>query len=72
MSRKRLLSAPTSDAALHAAEACRKAAIQVLTEAPINGDAYRRAAELIGAIDALATALTGRAEVFQSKSHSVG
>jgi hypothetical protein len=67
-----MLKAVTSNAALSAAETCRKAAIQVLTEAPIDSDPYRRAAELIGAIDALAAALTGREDIFHSRPHSVG
>jgi hypothetical protein len=72
MTRNRVLSNATSQAALSAAQACRASAVQVLTEAPIDSPAYRRAAELLGAIDALAEALTGRADAFHTKPHSVG
>ena len=72
MAKKRILSAGTSTIALQAAEPCRAAAVQVLREAPISSDAYRRASELIDAIDALAAALTGHADHFHRKPHSVG
>lgn len=72
MAEKRVLSIATSEAAIAAAQACRATAVQVLTEAPIDSTAYRRAAELVGAIDALAGSLTGQAGFFHTKPHSVG
>jgi hypothetical protein len=72
MARKRVLSIATSEAALSAAKACRAAAIQVLTEAPISSPAYHRASELLGAIDALAEALTGDQRLFHTKPHPAG
>lgn len=72
MAKKRLLSAATRGATLAAAKACRTAAVQLLTEAPIHSAEYQRAAELLDAIDALAEALTGKAELFHTKPHTAG
>lgn len=72
MAKHRVLSIATSEAAIKSAQACRCAAVQVLTEAPIDSPAYRRASELLGAIDALAEALTGQERLFHTKPHSAG
>lgn len=66
---RRILPPTTIDAAMEAAGECRKLCVQVLTEAPIGGPAYKAAGEVMDAIDKLAEALTGERKRFWLKPH---
>ncbi|TCZ61092.1 hypothetical protein [Roseicella aquatilis] len=68
--RRRMLMPDAVDAALEAAEACRRAAMDVMRQAPIGGPVYQAASAVMDALDGLAEALTGDRERFWAKPHS--
>ena len=48
------------------------AAVQVCTEAPVGGPAYRAASDVLEMLDGLAEALTGKRTALQDPPHSIG
>ncbi len=69
---KRSFSEGDRRALLDAMEQCRKACVQTRTVAPIGGDVYQGAGELMRAVDEMAEVLTGDRTHFHGKSHSAG
>lgn len=69
MAHRRILSAQLAAEALQAAGQCRALCVQVLTEVPINGPAYRAAAEVAAAIDGLAEVLIDDRAHFHLRPH---
>jgi hypothetical protein len=69
MPRRRILSAQVSAEAMQVAGECRAACIRILTNAPINGPAYKAAQDVMTAIDGLAEILVGDRRHFHLKPH---
>lgn len=65
--RKRTLSAATVATAMDDLERARSACVRICTEAPIGGEHYRAAGEVMSAIDGFAEVVTGRRDHFHTK-----
>ena len=69
MPRRRILSHQRIADALKAAGECRAACIRILTDAPIDGPAYKATQDVMQAIDGLAEVLVGDRTHFHLKPH---
>lgn len=72
MTKKRVLSHLTAEAALAEAANCRAACIRPMSEAPISSQAYQKAEALLRAVDDLAEVLTGNSKHFHSPPPRAG